>query len=844
MPNRGGEKGISTRVRLFAAALALLVLPGTASAATITPSTTADDAVNNINCTLREAVISVNTAPTFRDDCAANSTGAGNADTIQLAAGQTYNLTVGGNNDDTGVSGDLDALVGLTILGNAASPPTISEQAGDNDRVLHSPNQTNLTLRNLVITDGGLTSGGTPQFGGNIFYNGDTGRTLLLDNVDVTSGVADSNNPGDAGGGIFATGGGQVTIQDSLIDGNRAGPSTGGSFQGGGIAVFGSSTDLTVTNSTVSNNTAGVGTATDAPNTSSGGGIYLGASGGGIVNSFTNATIDSNHAGGGGFSGVDGEGGGVLAAGAQSLTFTGGSISDNSAGGGFSGANGDGGGLFAGNTGGTVSFTDVAVTGNTAGGGGGLGFGGGMRIFSTAIAASLSITGGEVSDNQAGLGSASGAGGGIHFVDGAPSPTGALTLSDVTVDNNDSESSGGGISMQGGSGAMNIFNGSIVSNNTSGEGGGIFRETASTPASGDSIDRSTVSGNTGSRGGGIHLRANDLLKINEATISGNHATSDLGSGLHEGGGVYTGSNLSISNSTVFGNDANAAGGLGGGIRTDNVSAAAPGINAVYATIAQNSATSSGGNLYLEGALNANNNFITNSIVGDGTATASSNCFRENLGLVQSFGHNLERPAPDQCELDDPDDLVTNSSLGLGTLANHGFLTETVNLLPNSPAIDLVDVATCANTFVTDQRFLIRPQPQPDGACDAGAYESQYFTLSVNIGGSGTVTGTGINCPGDCTEAKPEQTQIALTAVPASGFNFAGWSGGGCAGTGACNVTLDAAKAVTASFTAIPPPATPATPTTGTTPTATPPKKKCKKKKKGAAAAKKCKKKKK
>src|SRR5439155_1293104 len=38
-----------------------------------------------------------------------------------------------------------------------------------------------------------------------------------------------------------------------------------------------------------------------------------------------------------------------------------------------------------------------------------------------------------------------------------------------------------------------------------------------------------------------------------------------------------------------------------------------------------------------------------------------------------------------------------------------------------------------------------------------------------------------------------------TATPASGSTFTGWSGGGCSGTGACVVTLNAATSVTPTF---------------------------------------------
>src|SRR5207245_6613458 len=37
------------------------------------------------------------------------------------------------------------------------------------------------------------------------------------------------------------------------------------------------------------------------------------------------------------------------------------------------------------------------------------------------------------------------------------------------------------------------------------------------------------------------------------------------------------------------------------------------------------------------------------------------------------------------------------------------------------------------------------------------------------------------------------------AAPAGGSTFAGWSGGGCSGTGTCAVTMNAATSVTATF---------------------------------------------
>jgi len=78
-----------------------------------------------------------------------------------------------------------------------------------------------------------------------------------------------------------------------------------------------------------------------------------------------------------------------------------------------------------------------------------------------------------------------------------------------------------------------------------------------------------------------------------------------------------------------------------------------------------------------------------------------------------------------------------------------------------------------------------------------------FSLSVSETGSGigTVASSppGISCAPACVAAFPGATVVALSATPASGSVFAGWSGAGCSGTGGCTVTLNQAQAVNATF---------------------------------------------
>jgi hypothetical protein len=81
----------------------------------------------------------------------------------------------------------------------------------------------------------------------------------------------------------------------------------------------------------------------------------------------------------------------------------------------------------------------------------------------------------------------------------------------------------------------------------------------------------------------------------------------------------------------------------------------------------------------------------------------------------------------------------------------------------------------------------------------------FFALSVTKLGAGTVTSqpAGIDCGVSCTAAYAGGTVVTLTATPAAGLAFAGWSGGGCSGTAPCVVAVTANVAVTATFAALP-----------------------------------------
>ncbi|MGL4648317.1 MAG: prealbumin-like fold domain-containing protein, partial [Caldilineaceae bacterium] len=101
---------------------------------------------------------------------------------------------------------------------------------------------------------------------------------------------------------------------------------------------------------------------------------------------------------------------------------------------------------------------------------------------------------------------------------------------------------------------------------------------------------------------------------------------------------------------------------------------------------------------------------------------------------------------------------------------------------------------------------VRPAPGASVTCTFTNTRLLDLVVVKSGTGGGTVSSTpaGINCGVDCSEAYAFNTGVTLTANPAAGSIFAGWSGAGCSGTATCIVTMDATKNVTATFAQAPP----------------------------------------
>ena len=114
--------------------------------------------------------------------------------------------------------------------------------------------------------------------------------------------------------------------------------------------------------------------------------------------------------------------------------------------------------------------------------------------------------------------------------------------------------------------------------------------------------------------------------------------------------------------------------------------------------------------------------------------------------------------------------------------------------------DEAGIRTLAEVFFREMRVTYEdcggtepPIPEPPPPATA------RLSVSLLGSGSGTVTSTpaGIACPTDCQQVYPLGTSVNLTARPAPGSAFDGFSGAGCGGDG--QVVLDRDRTCRATF---------------------------------------------
>ena len=352
-------------------------------------------------------------------------------------------------------------------------------------------------------------------------------------------------------------------------------------------------------------------------------------------------------------------------------------------------ATSDGGGI---NNKGTLTVTGSVINNNSVSG---FTAGGGIANLGTMMVSNTTI-----SNNSGNLG-----GGGIYN-------SGTLTLTGCSVASNTSAYEGGGIYDNGTLAVTDslIENNSIIGSATGGGGGGIYSDGAAVTMTDSTIASNTVNISNGG-GGGIDNQ--DSIMLTSSTVNGNSAQL--------GGGIYNNASMVVTDSTIAGNSSFA---IGAGI--DN----AGNLTAISATIAYN-------------IVGVNN--VGGAIGGGGISVVSGSVSLFDTIVALNLNENLPFPTPFADDIygtvssASAYDLIgtggsgglTNGTLGnqvgianpgLGPLTNKGGPTQTIALLPGSPAIDkgsnLLD-----GGLTTDQRGpgFVRVY---NGTVDIGAYELQ------------------------------------------------------------------------------------------------------------------------
>jgi hypothetical protein len=318
---------------------------------------------------------------------------------------------------------------------------------------------------------------------------------------------------------------------------------------------------------------------------------------------------------------------------------------------------------------------------------------------------------------------------------------GSLTLTDCTLSGNDTNpgGSGGGIT----NGGTLILNTCTLSGNAAFNGGGLDNEGTAT------LSSCTLSGNSAegsALGGGIFNGG--TLTLSNCTLSGNFAENGGGGG-GTGGGIANSGTLLLSNCTLSGNSAGMGesgfGGKGSGIANTGMLTMN---NTVVAGNFGQGFSAPGGDI--DGAVASSS---SHNLIGNGAASGLSD------GANGNHVGSLTNPI---------DPL-------LAPLGSYGGPTQTIALLPGSPAIDAGSNALAVDAhgipLTTDQRGLPRVV---NGMVDIGAFESQGFNLTAQGGGNQTAT-AGTTFPNAFSvrvtannSAEPVQGGMVTFTAPASG----------------------------------------------------------------------------
>ncbi len=552
-----------------------------------------------------------------------------------------------------------------------------------------------------------------------------------------------SGNSANFGGGVYdydASATNTVTISSSTLSNNTA------NGQGGAIYVQGT---LNLVNSTLNGNSAG----------SYGGAIY--GTAGATIN-ISNSLIDANAGLWGAVSGLDN----------ASITIT-----DS-----------------------TVSNSDAVAGGSDESGRGIVGWTG----------STITITRSTVSGNQ---------GGGIACAAAAGQTCGSLTITDSAIDGNSDTDSADWANTQRGQGIFTngptTITGSSVSDNKGQYMGG-------------------GSNCNGASGGGIYATG-DLVLINSTITENGNPPPCYNT---DAGAVYFGAGGTITNSTIVRNYAFFTGGIRLQSGTLTITNSILSANATENCVDYGTIVSGGHNI----------DSWDNCGFADATDLVNTDplidVFADNGGLTRTHALQSGSPAIDAGDTtvcaaapvngvdqrgfdrDANCDIGAHEALTLYALSITHAGAGGGSVTSNPGKIDCQGGSgTCSDQFAAGMVVTLTAIPDSgsvftgwsgdadcsDGQVTMGAavsctatFNSQaVLTTAISPSGGGTVAGTGIACPGDCSETLTLGSNIVLTAMANSNYSFSGWTNCDAPAANQCTMTMNADKQVTVVFLRVP-----------------------------------------
>jgi len=290
-------------------------------------------------------------------------------------------------------------------------------------------------------------------------------------------------------------------------------------------------------------------------------------------------------------------------------------------------------------------------------------------------------------------------------------------------------------------------------------GGGIYNSGTVT------INNSTLQSNTALNGGGIYNTG--TVTVTNSTFASNRSTNSTG-----GGGIYNTGTVTITNSTFSSNTA-FNGSSGAGIYN-----ASGTVNITSSTFSLNSTGSSvtgtaggiyrvGGSVTLKNTIVAGNTSVNIADINGAVTTGGYNLIGINTGMTGiTNGVNGDQVG------------TAGSPINplLAALANNGGATDTMNLQPGSPAIDVIPGPGCNSAPATDQRGVSRPF---NTNCDVGALEfipppTATPTATATMTSTPSNTPTATNTPTSTNTATPTFTATATftaTSTPTDTATF-------------------------------------------------------------------------